>query len=150
MKFITSKSEVAASNEVFLTLIRSLDLVNSKIKHEWLDSADRINKDFSGMVADLQKSVIDAGQTRMITITHYEVNGEEFVSFDMNPEFYKKHAAVLLKHAPMIGNILNNLIGLCISLKSAFKALGFADKALKNDLATLVSDFTDTKETDKA
>ena len=146
MKVIISKNEIIASNEVVVTLMTNIDILKGSARKEIKAAAEQAEQDFPKFVSELQKKVIEAGDSNKVIITHGREDGEEFIVFDLNPDYYIGHLKLAVKYAKPIANTINSVVGLLLACKSAFENMGFIMKGYEDETKKLEKEFSTKKD----
>ena len=146
MKVTISKSEIIASNNAVVALLTSIDIANGRARDEIVRCAKDAKNNFARFVHDIQKVVIERGDSNKIVVNYYEEDGEEFVSFDLNPDYYIRYMQLVTKYAKPYANIINSVVGLLMSFKAAFENFGFIAKGFDEEAKKLEAEFSIKKD----
>ena len=146
MKVTISKSEIIASNNAVVALLLSIDIVKGRTRDEMVRTAEDAKNNFARFVHDIQKVVIERGDSNKVVVNYYEEDGEEFVSFDLNPDYYIRYMQLVTKYARPYANIINSVVGMLMSLKAAFENFGFIAEGFEEEVKKLESDFSTKKD----
>ena len=146
MKVIISKNEIIASNKAVVALLLSIDIAKGRARDEMVRTAEHAKNDFAKFVQDIQKDVIERGDSNKIVVNYYEEDGEEFVSFDLNPDYYIRYMQLVTKYAKPYANIINSVVGLLMSFKAAIRNFGFIAKGFDEEAEKLEAEFSTKKD----
>lgn len=146
MKVTISKNEIIASNSAAVALLTSIDIVNGRLRDEMVRCAEDAKNNFAKFVQDIQKDVIERGDSNKVVVNYYEEGGQEYVSFDLNPDYYIRYMQLVTKYAKPYANIINSVVGVLISLKVAFQNFGFFAKGFEEEVENLEDEFSTKKD----
>ena len=145
MKVIISKKEIQANNEVMMAVVANLDIIPGEKKRILKDAIARLDDDFKGVVDDLQKKVVESGDVRKVSFSHYH-DGDDFIVMVLYQDYCLGHMKLLAKYAKPLGNIINSLYGLAMALKGAVKNMGFILKGYEAEAKKLEEEFSSKKD----
>ena len=145
MKVIISKNEINASNSAVVAMLVSIDIAKGRARDEMVRCAEDAKNDFAKFVRDIQKDVIDRGESGKIVVDYHKY-GEEYVTFDLNPDYYIRYMELLNKYAKPYANIINSVVGLLMSFKAAFENFGFIAKGFDEEAKKLEAEFSTKKD----
>ena len=146
MKVIISKNEIIASNNAVVALLLSIDIAKGRARDEMVRAAERAKNDFAKFIQDIQKDVIERGNSNKVVINYYEEGGQEYVSFDLNPDYYIRYMQLVTKYAKPYANIINSVVGLLMSFKAAIRNFGFIAKGFGEEVEKLEAEFSTKKD----
>ena len=146
MKVIISKNEIIASNNAVVALLLSIDIAKGRARDEMVRAAERAKNDFAKFIQDIQKDVIERGNSNKVVINYYEEGGQEYVSFDLNPDYYIRYMQLVTWYAEPYANIINSVVGLLMSFKAAFENFGFIAKGFEAESKELEAEFSTKKD----
>ena len=146
MKVTISKNEIIASNSVAVALLVSIDIAKGRVRDETLRCAEDAKNNFAKFVQDIQKDVIERGDYVKVVVNYYEEGGQEYVSFDLNPDYYIRYMQLVTKYAKPYANIINSVVGLLMSFKAAFENFGFIAKGFEAESKELEAEFSTKKD----
>ena len=145
MKVTISKNEFNASNNAVVAMLVSIDIAKGRARDEMVRTAEHARNDFAKFVRDIQKDVIDRGVSGKI-VAIYHKDGEEYVTFDLNPDYYIRYMQLVTKYAKPYANIINSVVGLLMSFKAAFENFGFIAKGFEEETKKLEAEFSIKKD----
>jgi hypothetical protein len=111
--------------------------------------AEDAKNNFAKFVQDIQKDVIERGESNKVVVNYYEDGGdgvEEYMSFDLNPDYYIRYMQLVTKYAKPYANIINSVVGLLMSFKAAFENFGFIAKGFEEEAKKLEAEFSTKKD----
>ena len=146
MKVTISKNEIIASNSVAVALLVSIDIAKGRVRDETLRCAEDAKNNFAKFVQDIQKDVIERGNYIKVVVNYYEEGGQEYVSFDLSPDYYIRYMQLVTKYAKPYANIINSVVGLLMSFKAAFENFGFIAKGFEEEAKKLEAEFSIKKD----
>ena len=146
MKVIISKNEIIASNNAVVALLLSIDIAKGRARDEMVRAAERAKNDFAKFIQDIQKDVIERGNSNKVVINYYEEGGQEYVSFDLNPDYYIRYMQLVTWYAEPYANIINSVVGLLMSFKAAIRNFGFIAKGFDEEVEKLEAEFSTKKD----
>ena len=146
MKVTISKNEIIASNSVAVALLVSIDIAKGRVRDETLRCAEDAKNNFAKFVQDIQKDVIERGDYVKVVVNYYEEGGQEYVSFELNPDYYIRYMQLVTKYAKPYANIINSVVGLLMSFKAAFENFGFIAKGFEEEAKKLEAEFSIKKD----
>ena len=145
MKVIISKNEINASNNAVVAMLVSIDFAKGRARDVMVCCAGDAKNNFAKFVQDIQKDVIERGESGKIVVEYHEY-GEEYVSFDLNPDYYIRYMQLVTKYAKPYANIINSVVGLLMSFKAAFENFGFIAKGFDEEAKKLEAEFSIKKD----
>lgn len=145
MKVIISKKEIQANNDVLAAIVSNLDMFPSEKKRVLKDAIARLDDDFKGVVDDLQKKVVESGDARKVSFSHYH-DGDDFIVMVLYQDYYLGHMELLKKYAKPMASIINGLYGLVVAFKAAAENFGFILKGYEAEAKKLEEEFSSKKE----
>ena len=149
MKVIISKNEINASNNAVVAMLVSIDIAKGRARDEMVRCAEDAKNNFAKFVQDIQKDVIERGDSNKVVVNYYEDGGDggqEYVGFDLNPYYYIRYMQLVTKYAKPYANIINSVVGLLMSFKAAFENFGFIAKGFDEEAKKLEAEFSTKKD----
>ena len=146
MKVIISKNEINASNNAVVAMLVSIDIAKGRARDEMVRCAEDAKNNFAKFVQDIQKDVIERGDSNKVVVNYYEDGGQEYVGFDLNPYYYIRYMQLVTKYAKPYANIINSVVGLLMSFKAAFQNFGFITKGFEAESKELEAEFSTKKD----
>lgn len=146
MKVIISKNEINASNNAVVAMLVSIDIAKGRARDEMVRCAEDAKNNFAKFVQDIQKDVIERGDSNKVVVNYYEEGGQEYVGFDLNPDYYIRYMQLVTKYAKPYANIINSVVGLLMSFKAAFENFGFIAKGFDEEAKKLEAEFSTKKD----
>ena len=104
MKVIISKNEINASNNAVVAMLASIDIAKGRARDEMVCCAADAKNNFAKFVQDIQKDVIERGDSNKVVVNYYEEGGQEYVSFDLNPDYYIRYMQLVTEYAKPYAN----------------------------------------------
>ena len=146
MFFIISKSEIIASNNAVVALLTNIDIGKGRTHDEMVRSAEDAKKNFGKFVHDIQKDVIERGDTNKVAVEYHEQGGEEYIRIEVNTGYYVRYMELVAKYAEPYANIINSVVGLLMSFKAAIRNFGFIAKGFEAESKKLEAEFSAKKD----
>jgi hypothetical protein len=130
-------------------VVLSIDIAKGRARDEMVRCAEDAKNNFAKFVQDIQKDVIERGDSNKVVVNYYEDGGDggqEYVSFDLNPDYYIRYMQLVTKYAKPYANIINSVVGLLMSFKAAFENFGFIAKGFEEEAKKLEAELSTKKD----
>lgn len=135
-----------ASNNAVVALLTGIDIGKGRAHDEMVRCAEDAKNNFGKFVHDIQKDVIERGDTNKVAVDYYEQDGEEYIRIEVNSDYYIRYMRLVTQYAEPYANIINSAVGLLMSFKAAIRNFGFIAKGFEAESKKLEAEFSAKKD----